>query len=162
MSTPFLSEIRIMAFGFAPMGWARCDGQVLPKNQNQALYALIGNTYGGGGATFALPDLRTRTAIHWGSGYNLGQSGGEGNHQLTVAEIPAHRHTVVGTTSVADSPIPTANYLGAADNLYGPLANQTTLPPLTVTNSGGTASHSNEQPMLVLNFCIAVQGKIPS
>ena len=163
MGTPFLSEIRIMSFGFAPRGWAQCNGQLLPINQNQALFSLLGTTYGGDGrTTFGLPNLQSRTAIHRGAGFSLGQSGGEQTHVLTVGEEPTHTHTATGTTTAGDSPIPTGNYLGAADNMYAPLANATTLHPTTVSNAGGSQPHDNMQPYLVLNACIALQGAFPT
>lgn len=163
MGTPFLSEIRIMAFGFAPRGWAQCNGQLLPINQNQALFSLLGTTYGGDGrTTFGLPNLQSRIAIHRGAGYSLGQSGGEQTHVLTVGEEPIHAHTATGTSTAGDSPIATGNYLGAANNMYAPLANPTTLHPSTVSNAGGSQSHDNMQPYLVLNACIALQGAFPT
>jgi microcystin-dependent protein len=152
LSTPYISEIKIMSFGFAPKGWAQCNGQLLPINQNQALFSLLGTTYGGDGrTTFGLPNLQGRTAIHMGGGNFLGSNGGE----------QAHTHAAYGTTTDGDSPIPAGNYLGAADNMYAPLANGTPLSPTTVTSVGGQA-HDNMQPYLVLNFCIALTGLFPS
>jgi microcystin-dependent protein len=146
MSVPYLSEIRIMSFGFPPKGWAQCNGQLLPINQNQALFSLLGTTYGGDGrTTFGLPNLQARTAIHGKGGQGLGQLGGEAAHTLVAG----------------DAPIPAGNYLGAADNLYAPLAHITPLPAATVANAGGQP-HNNMQPYLVLNFCIALQGIYPS
>jgi microcystin-dependent protein len=163
MSVPFISEIRIMSFGFPPRGWAQCNGQLLPINQYQALFSLLGTTYGGDGrTTFGLPNLQARTAIHVGGGQGLGQSGGEPGHLLTIAETPGqHAHAAAASTTAGDSPIPAGNYLGAADNLYGPLADTTPLPAATVANAGGQP-HNNMQPYLVLNFCIALQGAYPS
>jgi microcystin-dependent protein len=163
VSVPFLSEIKLMAFGFPPKGWAQCNGQLLPINQNQALFSLLGTTYGGDGRiTFGLPNLQGRTAIHFGNGYGLGQSGGEQAHTVTIGETPVHTHTAMGTTTTGDSPISTGNYLGGADNLYAPLANTTPIQPTTVANAGGSQPHDNMQPYLVLNFCIALQGLFPS
>jgi microcystin-dependent protein len=163
MSEPFLSEIKIMSFGFAPKGWALCDGQLLPINQNQALFSLLGTTYGGDGrVNFGLPDLQSRVPVHMGSAFTLGQRGGEQAHTLTNAEQPIHTHSVVGTTSGGDSPIPTGNYLGAADNVYGPAASLTNLNPATITSTGGSQAHLNMQPFLTLSFCIALQGIFPS
>jgi microcystin-dependent protein len=163
MGVPYMSEIRIMSFGFAPKGWAQCDGQLLPINQNQALFSLLGTTYGGNGQTnFALPDFRTRTPIHFGAGYNLGQRGGEPSHTLNQLEMPAHAHVARGTTTNADAPIPAGNFLGAANNEYAPPSNLTPLHPTTISNVGGGQAHENMQPYLTLNFCIALQGVFPS
>src|ERR1700709_1003993 len=102
MSTPFLSEIRMMSFVFPPKGWALCDGQLLPINQNQALFSLLGTTFGGDGrVNFALPDLRSRAPIHVGSGHTLGERGGEQAHTLSIAELPTHVHTMQGTSATA-------------------------------------------------------------
>jgi microcystin-dependent protein len=159
---PYLSEIKIMAFGFAPRGWAQCNGQLLPISQNQALFSLLGTIYGGDGIrTFALPNLQGRTAIHTGRGYDPGQPGGAQAHALSMAETPGqHTHAAVGTETAGDSPIPAGNYLGAADNLYGPLASTTPLQAAAVVPTGGQP-HNNMQPYLVLNFCIALQGIFP-
>ena len=163
MTTPYLSEIRIMSFGFAPKGWALCNGQLLPINQNQALFSLLGTTYGGDGrVNFGLPNLQGRVPVHMGNGFTLGQLGGEQAHTLTVGEVPPHLHTAQGTTSAGDSPIPAGNLLGQADNSYGPLTSPTSLVSTTVTVSGGSQAHLNMQPYLVLTFCIALQGIFPS
>jgi microcystin-dependent protein len=163
VSEPYLSEIRIMSFGFPPKGWALCNGQLLPINQNQALFSLLGTTYGGDGvSTFGLPNLQGRTPIHMGSGFTLGQAGGEQAHVLTIGEAAVHTHNAMATSTAGDSPIPTGNYLGAADNFYGPLANTTALPPATIANAGGSQPHENMQPYLVLSFCIALQGIFPT
>jgi microcystin-dependent protein len=163
VATPYLSEIRIMAFNFAPKGWALCNGQLLPINQNQALFSLLGTTYGGDGrTTFGLPNLQGRVPVHRGSGFVQGQASGEQTHTLVVGEEPVHTHTALGTVTAGDAPIPTGNYLGAADNMYAPLANPTTLPPSTIGNAGGSQPHENMQPYLVLSFCIALQGVFPT
>lgn len=163
MSEPFLSEIKIMSFGFAPKGWALCNGQLLPINQNQALFSLLGTTYGGDGRiNFGLPNLQGRTAMHMGSGHTLGELGGEQAHTLSIAEIPTHTHTATGTTTAGNSPIPTNNFLGKADNTYGQPITLTSLQPGTVAAVGGSQAHLNMQPFLVLNFCIALQGIFPS
>jgi microcystin-dependent protein len=163
MATPYLSEIRIMSFNFPPKGWAACDGQLLPINQNQALFSLLGTTYGGDGRqTFALPDLRGSAPIHFGGNFVLGQKGGEQSHTLTANEQPVHIHIAQGTTTNADAPTPGGNLLGAANNMYGPPGNLTTLHPSAVSSVGGSQAHENMQPYLALEFCIALQGIFPS
>ena len=163
MGTPFLSEIKIMSFGFPPKGWALCDGQLLPINQNQALFSLLGTTYGGDGVTtFGLPDLQGRAPMHMGSGHVLGERGGEQAHTLSISEIPTHVHTANATQNAGNSPIPLSNYLGAADNAYGGAQNLTSLLPATVGAVGGSQAHLNMQPFLTLSFCIALQGIFPT
>jgi microcystin-dependent protein len=163
MAEPFLGEIKAFSFNFAPKGWALCNGQLLPINQNQALFALLGTMYGGNGqTTFALPDLRARTPIHVGAGFSQGQRSGEQAHTLTHAEMPAHGHPAQGTTTNADSPIPAGNLLGAANNAYAPPANLTPLHPSSITTVGGGQAHENMQPYLTISFCIALQGIFPS
>jgi len=167
MAEPFLSEIRIMSFGFPPKGWALCDGQLLPINQNQGLFSLLGTTYGGDGrVNFGLPDLRARVPIHMGSGHTLGERGGEPAHTLSIAEIPTHVHTVNASTQTDQTnmtPVPTSNLLAAAQGqLYTAAGNLTSLLPGTVPNVGGSQAHLNMQPFLVLNFSIALQGIFPS
>ena len=163
MGTPYMSEIRIMSFAFAPKGWAQCNGQLLPINQNQALFALLGTTFGGNGqTTFALPDLRGAVPIHFGVGYVLGQKGGEQAHTLNQLEMAAHPHVASGTTTNADSAQPGNNFLGAANNMYGPATNLTSLHPSTISSQGGSQPHENMQPYLGLNFCIALVGVFPS
>ena len=163
MAEPFLSEIRIMSFAFAPKGWALCNGQLLPINQNQALFALLGTTYGGNGQTnFALPNLQGKTPIHEGSGHTLGETGGEQAHTLSQSEMPQHTHILQGSNTNADQPVGTNNFFGAALNAYAQPANLTTLSPATIPNVGGSQAHLNMQPFLTLNFCIALQGIFPS
>ena len=164
MAEPFLSEIRVMSFVFAPKGWALCNGQLLPINQNQALFSLLGTTYGGNGqTTFALPDLRGRTPIHMGSSHTLGEPGGEQAHTLTISEMPMHMHPIVGSSADANGVLP-ANSLFAKSpqQVYGPPANFTSLNAGTVTSAGGSQAHLNMQPYLTLNFSIALQGIFPS
>lgn len=172
MSEPFLAEIRMFGFNFAPRGWALCDGQILPINQNQSLYSLLGTTYGGDGrTTFALPDLRSRVPLHVGQSaggstyHTLGSKGGSETHTLAAAEAPAHTHTLNPTSSDGNSPLPGASHLAAFGNSYigdsvspGDLVN---LAPTTVTSTGG-AGHNNMQPSLVIEFAIALQGLFPS
>ena len=163
MSDPFLSEIKIMSFAFAPKSWALCNGQLLPINQNQALFSLLGTTYGGDGrVNFALPDLRARTPIHMGQGFTLGQNGGEQNHTLTQSEMTQHIHFAQGSKNNGDNVIPTGNVFGVIAGLYGNPTNLTNLSPTTVTNVGGSQPHQNMQPYLTLSFCIALQGIFPS
>ena len=168
MAEPFLSEIRIMSFVFAPKGWALCNGQLLPINQNQGLFSLLGTTFGGDGrVNFALPDLRARTPIHVGSGHTLGERGGEPAHTLSIAELPEHVHVLNATTTQAtaatNGPAPTM--VLAQSNfsmLYGPPSNLVAMAPNAVGNVGGSQAHLNMQPFLTLSFCIALQGIFPS
>jgi len=172
MAEPFLSEIRIMSFGFPPKGWALCDGQLLPINQNQALFSLLGTTYGGDGrVNFGLPDLQGRTPIHMGSGHTLGERGGEQGHTLSISEIPTHTHTLNANSGNATQFEPLNNTLAkgataAANplNVYALASsgNLTALSAAAIANTGGSQAHLNMQPFLVLNFSIALQGIFPS
>jgi len=164
MAEPFLSEIRMMSFIFAPRGWALCNGQLLPINQNQALFSLLGTTFGGDGrVNFALPDLRARTPIHMGSGHTLGERGGEPAHTLSIAELPTHTHVAQASAAAGDTPIPAGNVLASAQGqMYGAAANLTALRADSVSNVGGSQAHLNLQPFLTLSFCIALQGIFPS
>jgi microcystin-dependent protein len=167
VAEPFLSEIRIMSFTFAPKGWALCNGQLLPINQNQALFSLLGTTYGGDGrVNFALPDLRGRAPIHEG-GHTLGERGGEQAHTISAAELASHTHLANATTAQADagsnSAAPTR--MPAQSNfssLYGAASNLQPMAPNSLSNVGGSQPHENMQPYLVLSFCIALQGIFPS
>jgi microcystin-dependent protein len=162
MAEPFLSEIRIMSFGFAPQGWALCNGQLLPINQNQALFSLLGTTYGGDGrVNFGLPNLQGRVPIHMGSSHTLGERGGEQAHTLSISELPEHTHVLNGTSTTANSSDP-ANNLFAPGSFYSGATNLVATNPACVTNVGGSQAHLNMQPFLVLNFCIALQGIFPS
>ena len=164
MGQPYLSEIKIMSFGFAPQGWAQCNGQLLPINQNQALFSLLGTTYGGNGQTnFALPDLRGSTPIHFGK-HVLGERTGEENHTLVTAEMPLHVHSGQVQPANATTGNPANSMLAGVPSFAyrTKLSNLTTLIPPTVTNVGGSQAHLNMQPFLVLNFCIALQGIFPS
>lgn len=164
MGTPFLGEIKILGFGQAPKGWAQCNGQFLPINQNQALFSLLGTMYGGNGqTTFALPDLRGRVPIHLGAGFIQGQAGGQEFHTVTQSEMPAHNHFAQAATNQANAAIPSGQWLGTALNQYHAQdGNLTTLAPATVTNVGGSQPHETRQPFLTLNFCIALIGAFPS
>jgi microcystin-dependent protein len=163
MAEPFLSEIRLFSFSFPPRSWALCDGQLLPINQNQALFSLLGTTFGGDGrVNFALPDLRGRTPIHVGQGHTLGERGGEQAHTLSIAEIPTHTHMLSGSSQNANTTDPANHALASASNLYGSSANLTSLQPSSVANVGSSQAHLDMQPFLTLNFCIALQGIFPS
>jgi microcystin-dependent protein len=163
VAEPFLSEIRVFSFSFAPKGWAECNGQLLPINQNQALFSLLGTTYGGDGrVNFALPDLRARVPIHMGAGHTLGERGGEQAHTLSIDEIPTHTHTAQASSANGDQAFANGAVLAAAQNLYGGASNLTTLNPTSVTSIGGSQAHETMQPYLGLNFCIALQGIFPS
>ena len=166
MSTPFLGEIKLVSFSFAPNGWALCNGQFLPINQNQALFSLLGTMYGGNGqTTFALPDLRGRAPIHVGSGFTQGHAGGAAAHTLTASEMPQHVHFAQASTSNGNANTGANNILAAANNLYVPQANNPPLQPLlpaAVANAGGGQPHENMQPFLALNFVIALSGIFPS
>jgi len=163
MAEPFLSEIRIMSFSFAPKGWALCNGQLLPINQNQALFSLLGTTYGGDGrVNFALPDLRARTPIHMGQGHTLGERGGEQAVTLSISQLPTHTHVLNGSSANGTLNSPVGAFLASFNNGYsGPTA-LTTVNPATVTNVGGSQAHQNMEPFLTLTFCIALQGIFPS
>lgn len=166
MAEPFLGEIRPMSFNYPPKGWALCNGQLMSISQNQALYQLLGTTYGGDGqTTFALPDLRGRTPIHAGNGHTLGEQGGEQAHTLSLNELPQHLHAVLGSSAASGgTATPNGNFLGGGNNVYhspngGP---PVALRPDTVTTVGGGESHPNMQPYMTVSFCIALQGLWPS
>ncbi len=165
MSSPYLSEIRIFSFNYPPKSWAFCNGQTLPINQNQALFALLGTTYGGNGVqTFQLPDLRGRAGIHFdNSGFVLGQKAGEEVHTLTVVEIPTHTHQLNASSGDADNPSPVGNLLAKSGSqaMYAGSANGATSSAM-IANTGSSQAHTNLQPYLTLNFCIALQGIFPS
>lgn len=169
MAEPFLSEIRMMSFDFPPKGWALCNGQLLPINQNQGLFSLLGTTYGGDGrVNFALPDLRGRIPISFGDGFTLGQRTGEPAHTLSIAEMPQHLHVLQASKTAGDAVNPNfsgTGYVLAAEvgNPYSnDFTNLTTLNPGTVGNVGGSQAHLNLQPFLTISFCIALQGIFPS
>ena len=155
-----------MSFGFAPRGWALCNGQLLPINQNQALFALLGTTYGGNGQTnFALPNLQGKTPIHEGGGYTLGQTAGELAHTLTLSELPTHVHAVNATTAPATTNVPGSGVMLATSSgtsVYQPPQNLVAMDPASDGNVGGSQPHTNMQPYMTLSFCIALQGIFPS
>jgi microcystin-dependent protein len=166
MAEPFLSEIRIMSFVFAPKAWALCNGQLLPINQNQALFSLLGTTYGGDGrVNFALPDLRGRIPIHMGQGHTLGERGGEQAHTLSISEIPTHVHAAnaADVTPAAGNPS-NARMLSQSKGafLYAAATNLNAMDPQAISQVGGSQAHLNMQPFLTLSFCIALQGIFPS
>lgn len=163
MSEPFLGEIKIFSFNFPPKGWAFCNGQLLPINQNQALFAILGTTYGGNGTTtFALPNLQARVPMHVGNGINLGQVGGEASHTLTIQELAQHTH-IPSSGGAASSPDPANSLPGqnASQSFYAAAPN-TTMNLQDIQPAGGSQPHNNMSPYLVLVFCIALQGIFPS
>jgi microcystin-dependent protein len=163
MSTPFLAEMKFISWNFSPKGWAFCSGQLLPINQNQPLFSLLGTTYGGDGrVNFALPDLRGRVPIHVGSGFTEGQRGGELAHTVTMSEMPAHNHFVNATNVAGTATTPAANFFANSNVTPYRTDFNTTLNPQTVTNIGGSQAHQNMQPYLVLNVIIALVGIFPS
>jgi len=165
MAEPFLAEIRLMSFVFAPKGWALCNGQLLPINQNQALFSLLGTTFGGDGrVNFGLPDVQGRVPVHMGNGFTLGQRGGEQAHTLTASEIPQHTHQAQASSTSGNTNIPATNLLAgsAPNNLYGAAAALEAMNGATITNAGGSQAHDNMQPYLTISFCIALQGIFPS
>ncbi len=165
MAEPFLSEIRIMSFNFAPKGWAQCNGQLLPINQNQALFSLLGTTYGGDGrVNFALPNLQGNVPIHFGSGFTRGEKAGSTSVTITQQTLPQHIHFAQVRQVNGTSANPANNFLANVVTFAyrNNISNLTTLHPATLTNIGGSQPHNNMQPYLVLNFCIALQGIFPS
>ena len=163
-NVPFMGELQCMAFDFAPKGWAQCNGQLLPINQNQALFSLLGTTFGGDGRTnFALPNLRSRIPLHSGGGFTLGAVTGQDAHTINVQEMPTHFHFLNASASDGDSQAP-SNKLFARNinNIYLNPASLVTLNPATTSSVGGSQAHENRQPYLKLNWCIALQGVFPS
>jgi len=169
---PFVAEIRIFPFNFAPKGWAFCDGQILPLSQNTALFSLLGTTYGGDGkSNFALPDLQGRAPMHPGQGpglslHDLGETGGSETVSLLESEIPSHSHTVMANAAVGNRTTPAANSIsrvtGSTPFVPGsPAPPIITMSPNSIAPAGGDQPHNNMQPYLTLNFCIALQGVFP-
>lgn len=169
MSSPFVAEIRIVGFNFAPRGWAFCNGQLLPISQNTALFSLLGTFYGGNGqSTFALPDFQGRAAVHQGQGpglsqYFIGESGGSETVSLLQSEIPSHNHNLMASDNVAERNNPAANYYSVPDSgfVHASAANLTPMSPNSLAPAGGDQPHNNMPPYLVLNFIIAMQGVFP-
>jgi microcystin-dependent protein len=164
---PYLGEIRLFPWSWAPRGWMLCNGAILSIQQNTALFSLLGTMYGGNGSTtFALPDLQGRASIHRGTGYVQGETDGEEQVTLTLATMPAHQHGFVGTSATADKKIPTSNTLAtdtsATADYYAPDTTPLTISPQTIAPTGGSQPHANMQPFLVLNYCIAANGIFPS
>ncbi len=154
-----------MSFNFAPKGWALCNGQLLPINQNQALFSLLGTTFGGDGrVNFALPDLRGRVPINMGSGHTLGEVGGEQAHTLSISELPTHTHTLNATSNPGTTLVAATNQLAKTANpaYHAPDSGLVAMNAGTLGNVGGSQAHLNMQPFLTLNFCIALQGIFPS
>lgn len=163
MADPYIGEIRLMAFGFPPKGWALCNGQLLPIQQNAALFSLLGTTYGGDGrTTFGLPNLQGRMPLHRGPGFNLGQRAGEYSHTLAPGALPPHIHFANGSSADASTVAPVNSLLAANTNMYGPAGSVTLLHGGTLAMTGGGQPHTNEQPYTVINFSIALIGYFPS
>lgn len=165
MAEPFLAELRIVSFNFAPRGWAQANGQLLPINQNQALFALVGTTYGGDGrTTFALPNLQGRVPLHFGSSYPLGAQAGSASCTLNLNQLPMHQHLVAGTTADGTEATPSEATQFANSNLqsYGEALSLLNMAASAITSFGSGMPHENRQPFLVLNFCVALQGVFPS
>ena len=163
MAEPFLSEIRIFSFNFPPKGWAFCNGQLLPINQNQALFSLLGTTYGGNGQTnFGLPDLRDSAPISFGNGHTLGEKAGTTAVTINQQSMPQHIHFENASNNAGTTNVAAGNFLAAVASFYHAPSNLQTINPATVTNTGGSQAHTNQQPYLGLNFCIALQGIFPS
>lgn len=152
-----------MSFGFAPRGWALCNGQLLPINQNQALFSLLGTTYGGNGTTnFALPECRGRVPIHTGQGFTLGLRAGQESTTLTVSQMPTHTHGLTAVSEPANLNVPTGSRLASASNAYTSPSNLVAMASGAISNVGGSQPHQNMQPYTVISFCIALQGIFPS
>ncbi len=164
MSNGFLGELRIVSFNFAPKGWAMCNGQFVPINQNQPLFSLLGTTYGGNGqTTFALPNMQGCVPIHVGNGHTQGERAGTDSVTLTQQQLPAHSHAVKGSSNTADTPAAAGNFWASAgQQIYSNTQNAAMSPAATHGNAGGSQPHENRPPYLTLNFIILLQGVFPS
>jgi microcystin-dependent protein len=163
MGTPYLAEIRIISFNFAPKGWALCNGQLLPINQNQALFALLGTTYGGDGrVSFALPNLQARIPVHVGDGLVLGERSGESAHTINISEMPMHTHVPIASANPADQGVPSGNLWATSTQDAYATTLDTNMNPASILPVGGNQPHENMSPYLTLNFVIALQGIFPS
>jgi microcystin-dependent protein len=164
MGQPYLGELRVVSFNFPPKGWALCNGQLLQIGQNQALFSILGTTYGGDGrTTFGLPNLQGRTPLHVGGGLTLGQLGGEANHTLLGTEMPVHTHRAQGNPNTSDSPTPGGFFWGSGGLAsYSPSTPATPMSGNAIASAGGSQPHPNMQPYLVLSIIIALQGIFPS
>ena len=166
MAEPFLSEIRIFSFNFPPKGWAFCNGQLLPINQNQALFSLLGTTYGGNGQTvFALPNLQGQVPIHKGNGHTLGERAGSSAVTVTLQQLPQHQHVMNAVDAPASTNTPSGSLMLAqstGSQGYAPAGSLVAMSPQAVGNVGGSQPHTNMMPYLTLNFCIALRGIFPS
>ena len=164
MAEPFIGEIRMMSFSYAPRGWALCNGALMPINQNQALFSLLGTSFGGDGrVNFALPNLQGRTPIHMGNGYSIGQTGGEAAHTLSIAEVPAHVHAAQASSVVGSAITPAGGILAQRPSqAYHAPTNLVPMMNGSLANYGGSQPHPNMQPYLTISFCIALQGIFPS
>lgn len=163
MSEPFIGEIRAFPYGFAPRGWALCNGNLLPIPQNQALFSILGTTYGGDGrTTFALPNLQGRVPVHPGNGIMQGQASGEEAHALAISEMPAHNHRAVGSSGAASTKVAAGNVWATTQNLLYSDTPGTQMSPQALGTAGNSQPHGNMQPYLVLSYCIAIVGIYPS
>jgi microcystin-dependent protein len=165
MSEPFLGEIKMMSFNYPPKGWAFCNGQLLPINQNQALFSLLGVMYGGNGqTTFALPNLRGQVPIHMGNGFTQGEKAGQSAHTITMSEMAQHFHFAQASSATSGNQAPPGGALlgTSGNNVFAEPAAFLACAPAEITNFGGSQAHTNMMPYLVLNFCIALQGIFPS
>jgi microcystin-dependent protein len=164
VGTPYLGEVKMVSFNFPPKGWAEANGQLMPINQNQALFSLYGTNFGGDGrVTFALPNLQGRAAMHGGAGHILGEAGGQTAHTLTQSEMPEHTHTLTAAGVQGSTGNPSGAFLSASlDLIYITPQSLVALNQATIGNVGGSQAHENTQPSLVINFIVALQGVFPS
>jgi microcystin-dependent protein len=165
MAQPYVGEIRMFAGNFAPAGWMFCEGQLLPISENETLFQLVGTTYGGDGeSTFALPDLRGRIPLHQGNGFILAETGGAEEITLTVQQIPAHSHALLGSTANGSQPGPGNNLLASSTVItpYAPESTNAVMAPIAITSVGGSQPHTNFQPYLCVDFIISLFGIFPS